>query len=283
MNERMKLRVIILGCGSSGGVPRPGGPGGQGQWGACDPTEPKNRRMRCSILVQRAHETLGWQTDQLTSVLVDTSPDLREQLLLAHCGRLDGVLFTHDHADQSHGIDDLRLIALNMRARIPTWLDEATAGNLLSRFSYCFEQAPESYYPAILERQVLPSCGQMFEVDGPSGPIPVRSFLQYHGQVNSLGFLFGVEKTIGYSSDVVDMPPESFALLTGADVWIVDSLRRKEHVSHAHLALTLQWLKEVNPIRGVLTNMHLDMDYKTLCQELPANTQPAWDGLVMEV
>ena len=279
----MKLRAIILGCGSSGGVPRPGGPKGEGNWGQCDPDEAKNRRRRCSLLVQRAHETQGWDADELTTLLVDTSPDLRDQLLLAKCGRLDAVLYTHDHADQSHGIDDLRLIALNMMARIPTWLDRETSGTLLNRFAYCFEQQEGSYYPAILELNDLPPCGERFEIDGPTGPIPVEAFLQYHGQVNSLGFLFGEGARIAYSSDVVDFPEESFAALDGCHTWIVDSLRRKEHISHAHLAKTLGWIERVKPGRGILTNMHLDMDYRTLCRELPAGVEPAYDGLVVEV
>ena len=283
MTAPMNLRAIILGCGSSGGVPRPGGPDGKGHWGQCDPDEPKNRRMRCSLLVQRAHADKGWEADELTTILVDTSPDLREQLLLARCGRLDAVLFTHDHADQSHGIDDLRLIALNMMARIPVWLDRGTSGALLNRFAYCFEREEGSYYPAILELNELPPCGDAFEIDGPTGPIPVRSFLQHHGQVDSLGFLFGDGKTIGYSSDVVDLPEESFALLEGCHTWIVDSLRRKEHISHAHLDKTLSWLKRIRPERGILTNMHLDMDYQTLCQELPDDIKPAYDGMALMV
>ncbi|MCI5048684.1 MAG: MBL fold metallo-hydrolase [Aquisalinus sp.] len=278
----MKLRAIILGCGSSGGVPRPGGPDGTGNWGACDPSEPKNRRMRCSLLVQRAHETKGWDTSELTTVLVDTSPDLREQLLIAKCGRLDAVLYTHDHADQCHGIDDLRVVALNMMSRVPTYVDKATTGNLLTRFSYCFEQAPGSYYPSILEHREMPENGSTAQIDGPTGPIPFTPFLQHHGNVDSLGFIFGGQGGIAYSSDVHELPEESFQLLDQTGIWIVDALRHKPHVSHAHLDKALDWIARVKPEGAVLTNLHVDMDYRSLEKTLPAGVIPAHDGLILE-
>lgn len=278
----MKLRATILGCGSSGGVPRPGGPGGEGLWGNCDPAEPKNRRLRCSLLVQRAHPEKGWDTDELTTLLVDTSPDLRQQLLSTRVTHIDAVLYTHDHADQTHGIDDLRSIAIGMRRQVPVYIDQDTGGELLTRFAYCFETPEGSYYPPILDRQEMPSVGTPFEVDGPSGPIPVRSFLQYHGQVNSLGFLFG-EGGIAYSSDVKDMPPESFETIAGCRAWILDTLQRKEHISHSHLAQSLDWLARIKPAQGVLTNLHIDLDYNDLLSECPDGIVPAHDGMVVEV
>jgi len=274
-----KLRVIILGSGSSGGVPRFGGADGAGDWGACDPSEPKNRRTRCSILVQREHPEFGFAHDKVTSVLVDTSPDMRTQLLAAKCSRLDAVLFTHDHADQCHGIDDLRVFALQMRKRMPVYIDGATAGMLLERFDYCFEQKPGSYYPPILEKRDIPACGEPFEIDGPSGPIPVIAFLQQHGGVDSLGFRFG---DIAYSSDVVDLPEQSFRVLEGVNAWIVDALQYKPHKTHAHLDLTLEWLARVKPKRGILTNLHVHMDYQTLKMTLPQGVEPAYDGLTIE-
>jgi len=274
-----KLRVTILGSGSSGGVPRFGGPDGEGDWGACDPAEPKNRRSRCSILVQREHPEFGFQHDKVTSVLVDTSPDMRAQLLAATCSRLDAVLFTHDHADQCHGVDDLRVFALQMRKRIPVYIDKATGGGIIERFRYCFEQIEGSYYPPILERIVTPPCGQQFSVDGPSGTIPVTAFLQYHGGVNSLGFRFG---DIAYSSDVVGLPEESFATLAGVKTWIVDALQYKPHKTHAHLEMTLGWLARVRPPRGILTNLHIHMDYQTLRGQLPAGVEPAYDGMIVD-
>lgn len=273
------LRVTILGCGSSGGVPRFGGADGAGEWGACDPNEPKNRRSRCSILVQRAHRQAGFRHDKMTSVLVDASPDMRAQLLAARCSRLDAVLFTHDHADQCHGIDDLRVFALQMRRRMPVYIDEKTGGSIVERFNYCFVQKPGSYYPPILDQIDMPPCGVPFAVDGPSGEIPVTAFLQHHGGVNSLGFRFG---GVAYTSDAVDLPEESFAMLEGVDVWIVDALQRKPHPTHAHLDLTLEWIARVKPKRAILTNMHLHMDYGTLKKELPEGVEPAYDGMLVE-
>ena len=275
-----ELRVTVLGSGSSGGVPRFGGEDGTGYWGDCDPDEPKNRRTRCSILVERAHPKFGFQHDKTTAVLVDTSPDMRAQLLAAKRSRLDGVLFTHDHADQSHGIDDLRVFAIAMRQRIPVYYDAETSGELLNRFRYCFEQQPGSPYPAILDARQMPKCGESFNVDGPAGPIDVLPFLQFHGSVNSLGFRFG---SIAYSSDVVDMPEESFDDLANLDLWIVDALQYKPHGTHAHLDLTLEWIERLKPKRTVLTNMHVSMDYNTLKANLPDGVEPGFDGLQITV
>ena len=284
----MTLRAIILGCGSSGGTPRPGGPGGGGQWGALDPAEPKNIRMRCSLMVQRAHPESGWEdVNALTNVLVDTSPDLARQLLMARTGRLDAVFYTHDHADQCHGIDDLRAVALNMQHRVPVYIDESISPDIVPRFSYCFEQAHDSGYPAILDRRDMPAMGEDAIINGPAGPIAVKPFRQVHGRIDSLGFIFALPDIydcgrIAYSSDTNDLPAESFAMLGSIDVWIVDALKREPHPSHSHLAQSLDWLAHVNAARGVLTNMHLDMDYATLCAELPAHIRPAFDGMVVE-
>lgn len=272
------FRVIILGSGSSGGVPRFGGKDGFGDWGTCDPLEPKNRRTRCSILIQREHPKFGYQHNKVTSVLVDTSPDMRAQLLAAQCSRLDAVLFTHDHADQSHGIDDLRVFALQMQQRIPVFIDEETSGHLLDRFRYCFEQAPGSPYRPILDKHKMPSCGETFTVDGPSGEIPIVPFLQFHGSVNSLGFRIG---DVAYSSDVVGLPDESFKTIDGVNCWILDALQRKPHSTHAHLDMSLEWLRRVTPDLGVLTNLHVTMDYASLRDELPAGVVPAYDGMVL--
>ncbi len=272
------IRVTILGCGSSGGVPRFGGADGTGAWGACDPAEPKNRRTRCSILVQRAHPKHDFAHGKTTNVLVDTSPDMRAQLLAARCAHIDAVLYTHDHADQCHGIDDLRMIAIAMGKRVPTYVDEATTGALLRRFDYCFEQAPGSYYPAILEKHDMPECGAAFELKGAGTPLPAVAFLQDHGNVNSLGFRFG---PFAYSSDVVGLPEESFEILAGVDTWIVDALQMKPHRTHAHLDLTLEWIARVKPRRAVLTNLHVHMDYQTLRKTLPEGVEPAFDGMVL--
>jgi phosphoribosyl 1,2-cyclic phosphate phosphodiesterase len=271
--EARGLRIVILGCGSSGGVPRPGGPQGAGDWGVCDPNEPRNRRTRCSIVVARGSET------DATRILIDTSPDLRAQLIAARIPSVDAVLYTHDHADQTHGIDDLRAFAINRRARVPVYLDAATSGGLLDRFRYCFEQKPGSPYAPILDRRVMPAPGTRFEIDGAGGAIPVIPFLQDHGGVRSLGFRFG---DLAYSSDVVGLPEESFAILEGVTVWIVDALQMKPHLTHAHLALTLEWIRRVKPRRAILTNLHVSMDYASLARTLPAGVEPAFDGLIVD-
>ncbi len=267
------LKVTILGCGSSGGVPRPGGPDGLGDWGKCDPNEPRNRRTRCSILVEQ--QVAGGST----MVLVDTSPDLRTQLLAARCSRLDAVLYTHDHADQSHGIDDLRVYAIAQRARVPVYIDEDTSGALVERFRYCFEQTPGSLYRPILERRMTPPAGQVFAIEGPGGALACVAFVQNHGDLDSLGFRFG---DIAYSSDVVALPEESFDILAGVKTWILDALQPTPHKTHAHLDLSLEWIARVKPERAVLTNLHVSMDYQTLRRALPRGVEPAFDGMVLE-
>ncbi len=275
-NSANLLRATILGCGSSGGVPRPGGIDGKGDWGQCDPQDPLNRRSRCSLLIEKAHPEYGFDVNHVTTILVDTSPDMRVQLINAGCTHLDGVVYTHDHADQSNGIDDLRAMAINNRKRVPVWIEKTTAGSLLKRFHYCFEQQQGSPYPAILGHQVINDVSDSFCVSGPAGEILVKSFLQYHGSVNSLGFRFG---DIAYSSDVVGFPKDSFDALKGLDTWIVDALQEKKHGSHAHLDLTLEWIERLKPNRAILTNLHVSMDYQTLKAKLPANVVPAYDGM----
>lgn len=267
------LKAVILGCGSSGGVPRAGGPDGAGDWGSCDPKEPKNRRSRCSLLVERTSAAGS------TYALVDTSPDLRAQLLAAKVPRVDAVLYTHDHADQTHGIDDLRAIALAQRARVPVYIDDETSGAIAERFAYCFVQPPGSLYVPILEKRTMPRAGEPFAIDGPGGAIPAVAFLQDHGGVNSLGFRFG---PIAYSSDVVGLSGESFEILSGVDVWIVDALQTRPHKTHAHLDLTLRWIERVRPKRAILTNLHVTMDYQALRKSLPNGVEPAFDGMTLE-
>jgi phosphoribosyl 1,2-cyclic phosphate phosphodiesterase len=267
------LQVKILGCGSSGGVPRLGGPGETGNWGDCDPTNAKNRRRRCSILVGRKSE------EGETRVLVDTSPDLREQLLDARVGRLDGVLITHDHADQTHGLDDLRAVALSSKSRIDVWSDRATWKSLMAKFGYCFVQPPDSDYPPILNAHEIHEPFKPFVIVGAGGSVSVQAFEQGHGRVRSLGFRFG---PVAYSSDVDGLDESAFAVLDGVECWILDALRRTPHPSHAHLAKSLDWIDRVRPKRAILTNMHLDMDYETLRGELPAGVEPGFDGMILD-
>ena len=258
------LRVTILGCGSSGGVPRLGG-----HWGACDPSNPKNARRRCSILVERESDS------GTTTVLIDTSPDLRAQLLDANVGRLDGVLYTHSHADHVHGIDDLRMIVFNMRARIPVWADTPTQEALIDRFGYVFVQPEGSSYPPILNLNLIE--GDV-TVEGAGGPITFTPFLVGHGGMDALGFRIN---DVAYLPDVADIPPAAWDHLQQLDCWIVDALRRDPHPTHSHLAQTLEWIERVKPRQAVLTNMHIDLDYDTLMAETPDHIQPAYDGLTL--
>ena len=263
-----RIKITILGCGSSGGVPRAGG-----EWGACDPKDPKNRRRRCSILVQQDG------ADASTDVLVDTAPDLREQLLDTGVRRLDAVLFTHDHADQSHGIDDLRGYTFLMRRLIEAYFDEPTADTLTARFGYCFSTPAGSHYPPILKPNLIIRPFRSFAIEGPGGALPVLPFDQEHGQTRSLGFRFG---PIAYTSDCNGLSEESFRALEGVECWIVDALRYTPHPSHAHLDMTLGWIARVKPKRAILTNLHIDMDYQTLKAALPPGVEPAYDGMVVE-
>lgn len=267
------LEVTILGCGSSTGVPRLGGPDGAGDWGACDPSNPKNRRRRCSILLRRR------DGDRLTAVLVDTSPDLREQLLGAKCAALDAALITHDHADQTHGLDDLRTIAYRMRRRVPVYSDRACLDILKKKFGYTFETPVGSEYPPIVKAHEIEP-GHAFAIEGEGGEVPVLPFAQTHGRIESLGFRFGA---LAYSSDVNALSEQSFAALEGVDCWIVDALRYMPHPTHANVETALEWIARVRPHRAVLTNLHMDLDYEALKRQLPPNVEPAYDGMVLTV
>jgi phosphoribosyl 1,2-cyclic phosphate phosphodiesterase len=264
----VNLEVVILGSGSSGGVPR-----ADGHWGACDPSNPLNRRSRCSLLVRRRSDE---GPERQTTVVVDASPEFRLQAAAAGVKRLDGLLMTHDHADQAHGIDDIRAFALRQRARIACWMDTATRESLLRRFGYIF--VGEGYYPAIADLHDLPPHGHAWRVEGPSGPIPVTTFDQDHGGVRSVGYRFG---NLAYSSDVVDLPEHVFRQLEGLDVWIVDALRYAPHPTHAHVERALEWIARARPKRAILTNLHIDLDYDELTGRLPPGVEAAYDGLAI--
>ncbi len=259
-----QMCITILGCGSSGGVPRLGG-----HWGACDPAEPKNRRRRCSVLVERVTD------DGTTSVLIDTSPDMRSQLLDAEVGRLDAVLYTHAHADHVHGLDDLRMIVINMRARLPVWADAPTKQALLERFGYAFIQPKGSMYPPILDLNEIRGDVQ---IDGPGGPLIFTPFLVRHGGMDALGFRVN---DVAYLPDVITIPDDVWPHLRGLRCWIVDALRRDPHPTHSHLAQTLDWISDMAPDKAVLTNMHNDLDYATIAAETPDHIEPAFDGMVL--
>ena len=262
------LEVTILGCGSSGGVPR-----ADGEWGACDPANPRNARNRCSLMVRR----LAGDPAAETTLVVDTSPEFRLQTAQAGAKRLDAVLISHDHADQLHGLDDVRAFYLRQRARIPCWMDAATDASVYRRFGYVFDG--EAGYPAICERRQPPAHGQAWAVEGPSGAIPVTTFEQDHGAVRSAGYRFG---GVAYSSDVVGLDEAAFEALRDLDVWIVDALRWRPHPTHAHVELALEWIARVKPRRAILTNLHIDLDYDALAAALPAGVEPAYDGMRFE-
>ena len=268
----MTLELTILGCGSSGGVPRIGGHDGAGYWGACDPANPKNRRRRCSIVLRR--RTPAGET----TVLVDTSPDMKDQLVDARVARLDAVLITHDHADQLHGLDDLRQVAMHIRRRVDVYSDETTFEGVLNRFGYCFVQPDGSDYPPILNAHIIAEPFAPFAIGGAGGDIGVLAFGQRHGRIRSLGFRFGA---VAYSPDVDGLDDAAFTALEGVDTWIVDALRYTPHPSHSHLARTLEWIARVKPQRAILTNMHVDLDYEKLRAELPPGVEPAYDGMLV--
>ena len=262
------LRITILGCASSGGVPRigPKGP----TWGACDPANPKNRRRRCALLVQR----IG--TGGKTTVLLDAGPDVREQLIDAGAGWLNAVILTHDHADHVHGLDDLRMVVFNRRARLPCWMDARTTETMNQRFGYVFETPPGSAYPPIMDRHLIDG---PVTIDGRGGPVTCTPFAVPHGEIHALGFRVG---PVVYTPDISDMTDEAWAQLSGADCWITDALRYRPHPSHANVETALAWIDRAKPPRAILTNLHVDLDYATLDRETPSNVIPAHDGLVLE-
>lgn len=258
--------ITILGCGSSGGVPRVG----QG-WGACDPAEPKNERQRCSILVER-RGVAG-----TTRVLVDMSPDLRRQLLSTGIDALDAIVVTHPHADHIHGIDDVRPLVLGARRRIAVFMDEATSRDVTAKFSYVFRTPPGSQYPPLLdENRLVAGDAQVF--DGAGGPIPITPFRLQHGEIDALGLRIGA---VAYTPDLNGIPPESAPFLEGLDLWIIDALRYKPHPSHFSLDEALAAIERFCPKRAVLTNLHNDLDYATLRAALPTAVVPAYDGMAL--
>jgi phosphoribosyl 1,2-cyclic phosphate phosphodiesterase len=264
-----RLQVRILGCGSSGGVPRVGN-----DWGACDPTEPRNRRSRCSILIR------SWDAaaSQPTVIVVDTSPDMREQFLAAHVDRVDAAVLTHEHADQCHGIDDLRALVIRHRKRIPVYMDEPTANVIAKRFDYVFRN--QELYPAILDLRVELKAGEAIRIPGAGGEVEMLPLAQDHGGSVSLGFRIG---DFAYCNDVVRLPEETLKRLEGLDTFVCDALRYTTHPTHAHVGQALAWIERLKPRRAVLTNMHVDLDYRKLKAELPAGVVPAHDGMELDI
>ena len=262
------IRFTILGCGSSPGVPRI-----TGDWGNCDPENPKNRRRRASALVQR------FGPSGVTTVVIDTGPDFRDQMLMAGAKRLDGAVFTHAHADHIHGIDDLRGYVLEQRRLMDVYADAATAGRLMDGFRYCFETPIGSQYPPILNLVSI-DAGAAFEVTGEGGSILFEPLLQIHGEIHSLGFRIG---GLAYCADVSGFPADTVPRLTGLDWLIVDALQYRTHPSHFSLGEALEWVDRLQPHRAILTHMHIPLDYDTVMRETPDHVEPAYDGMTIEL
>ena len=264
----MALTVTILGCGSSGGVPRVG----QG-WGACDPANPRNRRRRCSLLVEQT------DTGGTTTVLIDTGPDLREQLLSTGVSRLDAVLYTHDHADHTHGIDDIRPLVISMRRRIDAYADELTRVTLSQRFGYCFASPPGSDYPPIINLHTFKAY-EPVTVSGDGGPIAFMPFPVEHGHAyRAFGFRFN---DFVYCPDISSISVRSEAVVSGAGTLILDALRYTRHPTHFTVDEALALIERTQPANAILTNLHSDLDYATLAAALPDGVVPAFDGMVVE-
>ena len=264
----MTLTLTILGCGSSAGVPRPAL-----GWGACDPTNPKNRRLRCSLLVEQTGE------GGTTRIVIDTSPDLREQLISTKVDHIDAVFLTHEHADQTHGIDDLRSVVLHQRRRIPVYLNRSTGEHILLRFAYCFTRPAGSDYPPILDHLSI-EAGESRTIDGKGGPVTLSAFNLVHGNIPALGYRIGAA---AYTPDVSDIPKASWPFLENLDLWIIDGLRYAGHPSHFSVSDALSWIDRFKPKRAVITNMHSDLDYEVLRQSLPDGVVPAYDGMRLEI
>jgi phosphoribosyl 1,2-cyclic phosphate phosphodiesterase len=263
----LSLSLTILGCGSSGGVPRVA----QG-WGACDPANPRNRRRRCAALVSRQ------SAQGRTLALIDTGPDLREQLIDAGVAHLDGVFISHEHADHTHGIDDLRPLYIAARRRVEMHIDAATSKALHEKFRYIFETLPGSSYPPIAhENRLTP--GETCVIEGQGGAIEAMPFALEHGDIASLGFRFGA---LAYTPDLNGIPDASVPFLQDLDVWIIDALRYARHPSHFSLDEALAWIERLKPRRAILTTLHTDLDYEVLRRRLPAGVVPAYDGMLVE-
>ncbi|WP_127143598.1 MBL fold metallo-hydrolase [Pelagibacterium montanilacus] len=261
-----RIVATILGCGSSGGVPRIGN-----VWGACDPANPRNRRRRCSVLLT------GTRADSTgaTRVVIDTGCDLREQMIDARVSEIDAVLYTHDHADHTHGIDDLRVLALNARSRVDCYMTEPTARRLHEAFGYCFASPADSAYPPILNAHIIAD-GERMTIDGAGGQIEIAAFEQTHGTITSLGFRIDA---FAYSCDLSALPESSEWAVTGLETWVLDALRYSPHPSHLSLEESLALIARHAPRQSVLTNLHIDLDHDILDGETPEHVRPAYDGM----
>ncbi|MEX3009031.1 MBL fold metallo-hydrolase [Hoeflea sp. TYP-13] len=262
-------RLTILGCGSSPGVPRI-----TGEWGDCDPKNPRNRRLRAALLIEQID-----QSGNCTTVVVDTGPDFRAQMIAAGARRLDAVVYTHPHADHIHGIDDLRGYVFERRKRLPVYADAQTMQRLREGFDYCFETPPGSNYPPIVDGHLIENMDEPLIIEGEGGAITLVPFEQLHGDIISLGFRIG---NIAYCSDVSGFPDATVPKLQDLDVLIIDALQYRTHPSHLSLGEALEWIERLQPKKAVLTHMHIPLDYETVAAETPDNVEPAYDMMVLE-
>jgi phosphoribosyl 1,2-cyclic phosphate phosphodiesterase len=265
-----RRRFTVLGCASSPGVPRV-----NGDWGACDPLNPKNRRTRAAFLIRQIGPDGGE-----TTVAVDTGPDFREQMITNKVHSLDAVIYTHSHADHVHGIDDLRGFALSQRKRIPIYADPETMARIRAGFGYCLETPPGSEYPPITEPRLINSLDDPILIDGAGGTIAIQPLDQVHGSIRSLGYRIG---DVAYCCDVSDFPRATIERLQGLDTLIIDSLQYKPHPSHLSVDQALWWIDKLDPKRAYLTHMHVPLDYETVANETPERVEPCYDGLTFEV
>jgi phosphoribosyl 1,2-cyclic phosphate phosphodiesterase len=259
-----RLKITLLGCGTSVGVPCLGRAG----WGLCDPNEPKNRRQRCALLVQ----------SETTTVLVDAGPDIRNQLLPLDIPRLDGLLITHTHSDHVAGLDDLRVYYWPDKKEIDMYATQKHGSDVIARVPYMFnkkKESPSYFVPPLKHHEI--AAGQSLNI----GDMKIDVLHQDHGTTSSLGFIFN--NLCGYSTDVKDMPEENFNKLAGLPLWIVETLREKEHQAHAHYALTFSWIERVKPKQAVLTHLGLEADYQTLLARCPEGVEPGYDGMVFDL
>jgi len=263
-----RLRLTILGCGSSPGTPRI-----TGEWGACDPENPKNRRRRCAAMIERIAANGG-----VTRVALDTGPDFREQMIDAGVKRLDAVVYTHPHADHIHGIDDLRGFVIDQRRLMDIYADRPTLKRLHEAFGYCFETPPGSSYPPILQAHPI-SHEVDFTIEGEGGPLTFRPLPQIHGDIISLGYRVG---GIAYCPDVSDFPSETVPLIGTPEILVIDALQYRPHPSHFSLGEALEWIERIKARRAILTHMHIPLDYETVLNETPDHIEPAYDGMVVE-
>jgi phosphoribosyl 1,2-cyclic phosphate phosphodiesterase len=270
MAAAQQITATILGCGSSGGVPRIGN-----IWGVCDPKNPRNRRLRCALLIEGRSEGRA----EATRIVIDTGCDLREQLLATKIDRVDAVFYTHEHADHTHGIDDLRVLALNNRKRVPVYFTKEAGDRIREAFGYCFTSPTGSDYPPILDATTIEP-GQDITINGPGGSITVHAFRQEHGPISSLGFRV---EGFAYSCDLSGIPAESRRAVSSLDLWVIDALRPLPHPSHLSLPESLALIAQQRPRQAVLTNLHVDMDYIAVEAQTPDNVTPAFDGMQINV